>query len=156
MEEELKEMRIQLEKIESAYNGEQLKFARDNFNTFDLPKIISSVVDYLQPLLLPYEAVIYWYLFKKSILDTGKNEIRFNSADLCKPKLVIKSSSGNSEFQGIIAVQNAIDGLIEKGVIVNSLHGTKEGHKYLIMIPDKIGICIARKKEIEEEIKAGK
>src|SRR5665213_387217 len=107
MENELKEIRILLDKIEMDDKSEKIKFTRDSFNTFDLPKIMTEIVDYLQPLLLSYEAVIYWYLFKKSILDTGKNEIRFNASDLCKTNVVIKSSSGNSENLGIKAAMNA-------------------------------------------------
>ncbi|MFK5952646.1 MAG: hypothetical protein QM498_06270 [Desulfobacterium sp.] len=42
-----------------------------NFNALELPDLICSVIDFLQPALYPYEAAVYWHLFRKAILGTG-------------------------------------------------------------------------------------
>jgi hypothetical protein len=38
-----------------------------DFSAMELPLIMQEIVDDLQPLLTPYEAAIYWYLFRHSI-----------------------------------------------------------------------------------------
>ncbi|MFO8133798.1 MAG: hypothetical protein R6U10_07725, partial [Thermoplasmatota archaeon] len=37
---------------------------RKHFDFLELPEIICNIIDYLQPLLHPYEAAIYWYMLR--------------------------------------------------------------------------------------------
>jgi len=42
----------------------------------EIPDLVTSIVDYLQPQLHPYEAAIYWRLFRQSIIATGQQYCR--------------------------------------------------------------------------------
>ena len=55
--EQIRSLLSELEK--EVGSNDDVVFAH-NFDALELPSIISSIVDYLQPLLRPYEAAIYW------------------------------------------------------------------------------------------------
>ncbi len=151
MEEELKNIRAALDKIESDDKSEKMSFKQESFGRFDLPKHVCDIVDYLQPQLLPNEAAVYWYLFKNSLVSTMQNTIRFYINDLCKEFEVIGSGTGRAEFIGPRAAMSAIEGLEKKHVIVRMLRNTtKDGYHYTIMVPMEIPICIERKKVMDE------
>ena len=152
MDEEVKNIRALLDKIVSDDKVEKMQFRQADFGRFDLPKHVADIVDYLQPLLLPNEAAVYWYLFRNSYVKTMSNSIRFYVADLCKEFEVIGSNVKGAEFIGIRGAQVAIEGLEAKKVIQRRLNDTtKEGHYYLIKIPSEIPICIERKKVKDKE-----
>ena len=152
MEEELKNIRAALEKIEKNDKAEKMKFSQAEFGRFELPKLVCDIVDYLQPLLLPNEAAIYWYLFKNSMVKNMKNTIQFYVMDLCKDFEVIGSSSGRAEFIGYRAAIIAIEGLEKKNVIQRiDKNKTRDGFHYTILIPSEIPICIERKKVKDKE-----
>jgi len=67
--EKIKEL---LNSLESEVEGTDEATFAHNFDALEVPSIVSSVVDYLQPQLFPYEAAIYWYLFRTSILSSGQ------------------------------------------------------------------------------------
>ena len=147
MEEELKIIRATLDKIESNDRGEKMKFSQADFGRFDLPRHVADIVDYLQPLLLPNESAIYWYLFRNSIVKNRTNSIWFHINDLCKDFEVIGSSTGRAKFIGNKAAMAAIEGLKEKKVIRKMFdNSTKNGYHYTILIPSEIPICLERKK----------
>ena len=152
MEEEIKNIRELLDKIESNDTAEKMQFRQANFGRFDLPKHVGDIVDYLQPLLLPNEAAVYWYLFRNSYVKNMNNSIRFYVKDLCKDFEVISSSSGRAVFLGTKAALTAIEGLETKKVI-SRMHRniTKDGYQFFINIPSEIPICIERKRVMDEE-----
>jgi len=127
-------------------NSEQI--FKDTFDLNELPSIMQSIVDFLQPLLLPYEAAIYWYMFRHSIVKDGGNHIRVSTRGLGKPKTVIKSSSGQSEGLSYGAVQDALTGLENKKVIKKVGDTNREGTLYQIYLPDEIELCTQRMKEV--------
>lgn len=110
-----------------------------NFDALEVPSIVASVVDYLQPLLLPYESAIYWYLFRKSILAHGEQYVRVSVRGMQQG--VVTSSSGQSKSLSYGAVQDALSGLEKKGAIVKSGDVTREGTPYKVNIPEEIAIC---------------
>jgi hypothetical protein len=61
-----------------------------DFSALELPVIIQEIVDDLQPLLSPYEAAFYWYLFRHSIARNGKPLLRVSTRGLQKG--VVKSN----------------------------------------------------------------
>lgn len=148
MKEEIEQIRNLLISIESEKNEDSEKSFRESFELFELPEIISSVIDYLQPVLLPYEASIYWYMFRHSIIQTGENYVRVSVRGLGKAKTVIKSTSGQSEGLSYDSVQNALKGLEEKGAIKKAGDTTREGTLYQIFLPEEIAICQERMKEV--------
>lgn len=150
MIEELKSIRAACDKMEREDEREKMQFREADFGRFDLPKHVGDIVDYLQPLLLPNEAAIYWYLFRKSIVKNMDKNIRFYAKDLCKDFEVISSGSGRAEFIGIKAAIKAVEGLEAKGVIVRILKtATKDGFYFSIKIPSEIPMCIDRKKVMD-------
>ncbi len=155
MEEELKNIRAACDKIESELQEEKIKSSQENFINIELPKVVCDIVDYLQPLLLPNEAAVYWYLFKNSIVKNRSNDIRFYVADLCKDFEVISSGSGRAKFLGYRAAMTAIEGLEAKDVICRTIQKTtKNGYQYSVMLPSEIAICVDRKK-VMDNLKKG-
>jgi hypothetical protein len=59
MREQIEQIRVLLEELEQSTSGEATAF-KESFELFELPELVASVVDYLQPLLTPYEAAMYW------------------------------------------------------------------------------------------------
>jgi len=86
-----------------------------NFNALELPDLICSVIDFLQPSLFPYEAAVYWHLFRKAILETGTQYASVSVRGMMQG--VVTSSSGQSDGMSYGAVQKALQGLEEKGAL---------------------------------------
>lgn len=121
---------------------------KKSFDLNELTSLVQSVVDFLQPLLLPYEAVIYWYMFRHSIIKNSGNHIRVSTRGLGKPKTVIKSASGQSEGLSYGAVQDALTGLENKKVIKKVGDTNREGTLYQIYLPAEIELCTQRMNEV--------
>ena len=151
MKDELKQIRDLLDKIENLQSENSEKTFKESFELFELPDIVASVIDFLQPLLLPYEAAIYWYMFRRSIISTGENYVRVSTRGLGKARTVIQSSSGQSESLSYHGVQAALNGLENKGVIKKVGDTNRDGTLYQIFLPDEIEICQQRMKEIQIE-----
>jgi hypothetical protein len=96
-------------------------------------------VDYLQPLLHPYEAAIYWYLFGRSILASGQQYARASTKGMQRG--VIQSSSGQSATLSYSAVQRALAGLEQKAIIIKVGELNRDGTMYKVNLPEEIGIC---------------
>lgn len=151
MKDYIQKIKELLDKIENSQDMESEKSFKESFELFELPEIVSSIVDFLQPLLLPYESAIYWYLFRHSIINSGENHIRVSTRGLGKPKAVLTSSSGQSEGLSYGAVQKALTGLEEKGALKKVGDTNRDGTLYQIFLPDEIEICQQRMKEIQIE-----
>ncbi len=145
---EIKLIRDLLETIENSQTDDSEKNFKESFELFELPQILTSIVDFLQPLLLPYESSVYWYMFRHSILKTGENYVRVSTRGLGKPKTVIQSSSGQSNGLSYGAVQDALLGLEKKSVVKKVGDTNREGTLYQIYLPEEIDICRKRMKEV--------
>jgi len=151
MKEGISKIRELLDKIESSASNESENSFKESFELFELPEILSSVVDFLQPLLLPYEAATYWYMFRHSIVELGDVYLRVSVRGLGKVKTVITSSSGQSEGLSYGAVQTALSGLEKKEAIQKSGDTNREGTLYRIFLPEEIEMCKKRMQEIQME-----
>lgn len=109
-----------------------------NFDALEIPSIVSSVIRFLQPMLTPYEAAVYWHMFNRSILQTGQQFCRVSTRGLMTG--VVKSASGQSEALSIKTTRGALQGLEEKGAIVQSGEPNREGTLYRILLPEEIPI----------------
>jgi DNA-directed RNA polymerase subunit RPC12/RpoP len=118
--------------------GDDSSFSH-NFDALEVPSIVASIVDFLQPQLLPYEAAIYWHLFRKSILASGEQYARVSVRGMQQG--VVTSSSGQTSSLSYSSVQDALSGLEKKGVIAKAGDTTREGTPYKVYIPDEIAIC---------------
>ena len=101
-----------LDELEESLNPADQEIFAHNFDALELPSIVASIVDFLQPNLHPYEAAIYWSLFRKSIVATGQQFVRASTKGM--QNNVIQSSSGQSAKLSYAAVQKALSGLEQK------------------------------------------
>jgi hypothetical protein len=111
----------------------------DNFNILELPDLICSIIDFLQPSLYPYEAALYWHLFRKAILGTGTQYTRASVRGMMQG--VITSASGQSDSLSYSAVQKALQGLEGKGAISKVGDTNREGTLYKVHLPEEIPSC---------------
>lgn len=145
--EEIDKIRELLDKIEID-NLQVEKTFKESFELFELPEIIGSVVDYLQPLLLPYESAIYWYMFRHCIVKNGDNVVRVSNRGM---NSIIISSSGQTTELSFASVQKALQGLESKKVIQKVGDTTREGTLYQIFLPEEIKICQTRMQNFQIE-----
>lgn len=124
--------------LELEINDEQEQQFSKNYTALELPSIISSVVQYLHPLLTPYEIVVYWYLFNKSIIITGEQYVRVSTRGMSK---ISRSGSGQSQKLSYGAIKKSIDALKEKKIVSIVGETTRDGTLYKVEIPDEISIC---------------
>jgi len=134
----IRQMRELLTLLEAEVGEDDVAFLK-NFDALEVPAIVASIVDFLQPVLLPYEAAIYWHLFRKSILASGQQYVRASVRGLAEG--VIQSSSGQSTALAYKSPQRALQGLEQKGAIVKVGETTRDGTLYKICLPEEIPLC---------------
>jgi hypothetical protein len=143
-----------LDLLEVKLKGEDEVAFNRNFDALEIPSIVSEIVDYLQPQLLPYEAAIYWHMFRRSILCNGEQYARVSVRGMQSG--VVNSSSGQTSSLSYGSVQDALSGLEKKGAIAKTGETTREGTLYKIFLPDEIVICQEYRAKIEAENSAAK
>ncbi len=136
--EKIDQIRKLLSILEGDLKDNQEKDFSNNFNALELPSIISSIVDFLHPLLTPYEIAVYWHLFNESIVKTGEQYVRTSTNRM---SLIAKSGSGQSETLGETAIRKTIASLKEKEVISIAGDTSRGGTLYKVCIPDEIPLC---------------
>ena len=157
LEEKLKEkitkIKALLEEIENDTLNKDDTILAD-FSFLELPEIVSNIIDFLQPLINPYQSAIYWHLFNNSIIKTGNNLIRVSTRGLGAPKTVVLSASGQSEGLSYKAVQKALAGLEDFGAIRKAGDTNREGTLYKVFLPEEIEACknYMKEKSIENPI----
>lgn len=153
-ESKIDKIRALLDQIEGeAHDTDDATFVY-NFDALEIPSIVASVVDYLQPQLFPYEAAIYWYLFRSSIISTGQQYARVSVRGMQQG--IVTSNSGQSASLAYSTVQDALSGLEKKGVIQKSGNTNREGTLYKVFLPEEIAICQNLKAKLTTEQSAPK
>jgi hypothetical protein len=140
MNEYFEKIRQLLSELEAEV-GTDAPMADRDFSALELPLIIQEIVDDLQPLLEPYDAVFYWYLFRHSIAKDGNPHLRVSTRNL--RKAVIKSSKSNAAENMISLgkVQETLRALETVGAIRKEGEPNREGTLYRVLIPDEIEAC---------------
>jgi hypothetical protein len=113
----------------------------------ELPDIIRDVVDLLFPQLKPYEAFLYMYMFRHSVVETGTQLMRVSRRRLTSG--VVKSQfEGTRSGGGAIVsattyrtVQSGLDSLETIGAIRREAEPTREGTLYRVLLPEEIEVC---------------
>ena len=113
-----------------------------NLDALEFPELVSSIIDHLQPLLEPYEAAIYWHLFRQSVLRDGTQYARVSTRGLMSG--VVLSRSGQSEDLSLGSVRRTLQGLEAKGAILKAGETTREGTLYKVCLPEEIASCQER------------
>jgi 5-methylcytosine-specific restriction endonuclease McrA len=149
MKEKIEEIRRILDDLESAQPSENETALKRNFSAFELPEIISDIVDYLMPLLKPYETAIYWYAFRHSILKNGDQYVRLSTNALQSG--IVVSMAGHGKTLAQATVRDSLADLGNKGALRKESEPTKQGTLYKVMIPEEIEEC--RKLMLQKEKK---
>lgn len=140
-----------LDDLESEVRSENdVAFLR-NFDAFELPSLVASIVDYLQPALVPYEATIYWYLFRQSVVASGQ---QYTRASVSKLSGVVSSVRSRASSLCDKAVSEALRGMEKKGVIVKAGETNRQGTLYKVCLPEEIAICQERMREVAQSSSA--
>jgi hypothetical protein len=140
MQEHIENIRGLLFKIEEEYVAKGVDSFEHNFDALELPTLVAQIVDFLQPKLFPYEAAIYWHMFRHSVVANGTQRVRVSVRGLCRG--VVTSSSGQSEKLSYGTVQDALRGLEEKGAIRKDGDTNRDGTPYLVLLPEEITWCL--------------
>ena len=140
MKDKIEQIKNLLSEIENESSDEQGQQFTKNYNALELPSLVSSVVEYLHPLLTPYEIAVYWYLFNRSIVITGEQYVRASTRGM---SAIAKSVSGKSVEISYQGIKTAIDALKLKDAIVIVGDTNQEGTLYKVAIPDEIPLCKA-------------
>lgn len=145
-------LKVLVEELEGALGAEDSAIFAQNFDALEIPDLVVSIVDYLQPQLHPYEAAIYWHLFRQSIIATGQQYCRASTKGMMSG--IIQSSSGQSGDLSYAAVQKALSGLEEKAAISKAGDTNREGTLYKINLPEEIESCqeLMNEGEIESSL----
>ncbi len=111
------------------------------FSALELPTIVQEIVDDLQPLLTPYDAAFYWFLFRHSIAKNGNPLIRVSTRSL--QRAVVRSSYSQAEENTISLgkVQETLRALESLGAIKKEGEPNRQGTQYRVLIPDEIDAC---------------
>lgn len=138
--EEIQQMRKLLDELDSKLGDQTRNGMQDSFDMFELPTIITSIVDYLHPILLLYGSAVYWYMLRRSILETGDTYVRVSTRGMQKGVLSNsnKSDSTPLSYETVKLTQR---GLIDKGVIKQVGDTNREGTQYRVCLPDEIPAC---------------
>ena len=142
------QIRAILDEIDSTSVSQDDRTFAANFNFLELPELICSIVDYLQPSLYPYEGAIYWHIFRNAVLATGTQYTRVSVRGMMEG--VITSSSGQSIGLSYSAVQKALQGLEDKGAISKAGDTNREGTLYKVHLPEEISSCQALMKQKQQ------
>lgn len=144
MREKIEQIKELLAQLGAEATDEQGQEFSKNYNALELPGIVTSVVEYLHPLLTPYEIAIYWYLFNRSIVKTSEQYARASTRGM---SAIAKSASGQAEELSYGAIKRTIDSLKEKEIIHIAGDTNRDGTLYKVAIPDEIPKCKALMKE---------
>lgn len=140
MKDKIEQIKTLLAEIEVESGDELEQQFSKNYNALELPSLVSAVVDYLHPLLNPYEIAVYWYLFNKSIVKTGEQYVRASTRGV---SVIAKSASGKSDKVSYTSIKNTIETLKVKEVVLIVGDTNCEGTLYKVAIPDEIPHCKA-------------
>lgn len=140
MKEHIEKIRELLAQIEASSSAVEADSFEHNFDALELPELVSQIVDFLQPRLLPYEAAIYWHLFRHSVVAHGTQHVRFSVEGLCEG--VISSRSGKANKLAWGTIQETLRSLEQKEVIRKDGDTTREGTPYFVRLPEEIPWCV--------------
>ena len=111
----------------------------------EIPELVKEIVHHLQPLLTPYEAAYYWYLFTKTIVETKRQEGVFSTRGLTTG-VVWPSRATQASAVPYNVVAEILGSLEKKGVIARIGEPTRAGSAYRVYIPEQIEACRERMK----------
>ena len=139
MNERIEKIRQLLSEIEA--RAEVAPAGDRGFSALELPFVIQEIVDNLQPLLTPYDAAFYWFLFRHSIANDGSPYIRVSTRFL--QRAVVRSSYSQAVENSVSLgkVQETLRALENVGAIRKEGEPNRQGTLYRVLIPEEIEAC---------------
>jgi hypothetical protein len=134
---EIEQIRTILNSIESKLDVSPNEVALRDFGALELPDILADVTDYLLPLLTPYEAAYYFFMFRHSILLDGTQYVRISTKKIRGIVASPRPGTGTSEGQ----IRDCLAALVNKGAIRKESEPNREGTIYKVLIPEEIDSC---------------
>lgn len=152
MKDDIKKIRELLDNIENSETQTDSESVKETFDLFELPQLVKDIVDFLQPVISPYEMDVYWFLFRHSILENGDIFIRASNAKIAKG---IGSKFKNLDTQnprsGEKTVAENLRSLETLNVIKKVGDTNRDGTLYKIFLPEEIEICQEKMKSFVKE-----
>jgi len=139
MNERIKKIRDLLALLEGELRTPDDCAFANNFDALEIPQLVTEVVRFLQPLLTPYEAAVYWHMFERAILRSGNQYCRVSTRGLMSG--VVRSASGQSESLSIQSTRRALHGLEVRGAITQVGEPSNQGTPYRVLLPEEIPAC---------------
>jgi hypothetical protein len=141
MKAHLNQIRELLNELETlSTSGAQVVGDRD-FSALELPVIIQEIVDYLQPLMTPYEAAFYWYALRHSIAKDGNPHVRLSGNALRRGFIKSPSSKAIENTISPGKVRQIFRALETIGAIRKEGEPNRDGTPYRVLVPDEIEAC---------------
>lgn len=140
MNERVEKIRQLLRELEAEI-GAGARAEEPDYSANELALLVQQIVDDLQPLLTPYDAAFYWFLFRHSIAKDGQPYLRVSTRHLSRA--VVRSSYSQAEENTISLgkVQETIRALETIGAICKEGEPNREGTLYRVMVPNEIEAC---------------
>jgi hypothetical protein len=142
MKDQIDQLREIADALEKEYSRAEELAKWDTYDAFlEMPTLISEIVNYLQPLLTPYEAAYYWHMFSKTIVENKQQHGVFSTRDLGKGVVVPSrgAQAASVPYNQMAAVLKALE---EKGAITKSGESSRDGTPYRVNLPEEIPPCI--------------
>jgi hypothetical protein len=155
MNERIEKIRQLLSELEVEADTGTSAVDRD-FSALELPLIIQEIVDDLQPLLEPYDAAFYWFLFRHSIAEGGIAHLRVSTRNLRRAVVKSARTQGDEKSISLGKVQGTLRALETVGAIRKEGEPNRDGTLYRVLIPDEIEACRKFRSErmaVEPELK---
>jgi 5-methylcytosine-specific restriction endonuclease McrA len=138
MKQLISEMREKLDQLEQEADAASNFGSANAITGLEFPEIMQDFVDFLLPNLTPYEAAIYVYLLRHSILSNGTQLTRVSVRGM---RAVFKSASGISSEASYSTIQRTLNTLETVGAIRKQSDPNRDGTPYKINLPEEIDIC---------------
>lgn len=138
-DERIEKIRTLLSEVEGDLRSPDSQAFVQNFDALEIPALVSEVVRFLQPLLTPYEAAVYWHMFELAVLRSGDQYCRVSTRGLMNG--VVRSASGQGDTLSIQTTRGALQGLEEKGAIQRVGEPSRDGTPFRILLPEEIPAC---------------
>jgi hypothetical protein len=140
MNERIERIRQLLSEVEVEMKAGASAGDRD-FSAQELPLIIQEIVDDLQPLLTPYDAAFYWFLFRHSIANDGNPHLRVSTRYLSRAVVRSSYSQAAENTISLGKVQETIRALEGVGAIRKEGEPNRDGTLYRVLVPSEIDAC---------------
>ncbi len=139
-------MNQRIEKIRQLLNELEAESAAlatggSDFSALEMSALVQQIVDDLQPLLTPYDAAFYWFLFRHSIAKDGNPHLRVSSRHLRSAAVRSSYSHLPEKTVSLSKVQETLHALEHIGAIRKQGEPNRDGTLYRVMVPNEIEAC---------------